>query len=337
MATDKLDLRQVQYSLIIYAGSTKYVMNEAMEDLGWEEGDSELSTRITFSLSDTKTAHGHPSEKVWLGRKVVVRAKCGDMDEEVARGMIVEWTRKIVSKSIIIKAKCYGPMIAFRSQIYAYFPSDTNTTTIFKALCKEVNVKIGEYKGPNKSHGKTCYKSKTVANAVTEMLDDAKKRGSEKYVILEKQDKIYVYPYGYNKAVWQITGAHVITSEHGRSIEKIVTRVQVIGQADDDGKAPVEATVNGKTKFGIRQKLVTRGKDESIEDAQSTAQDILDDEGRKKETITLTCVDVPFIHKGEKIHIKHGSMNDYYYVSGVSHDASRGTMTLKLKTEKYVK
>lgn len=46
----------------------------------------------------------------------------------------------------------------------------------------------------------------------------------------------------------------------------------MLGQADDDGNSPVEATVDGLTKYGIRQRIYTRGKDESLDEAKTAAQ-----------------------------------------------------------------
>lgn len=333
----ELSLNDVEYSLILYAGKTKYVLTDIAKDLGWDEGDSEMSTRITFALKEEKTKYGYPSKLLKLGRKCIVRAKCGSTDEEVARGKIVNWQRKVSSGEKLITIKCYGPMIAFKSQVHLFFEAGMTTKAIFKALCKECSVKIGTYKGPNKKHGKTCYKSKSVTNAVTELFDDAKKHGSSKYVVTERKDKVVVLPYGYNSSAWQFTNEHIISADHTRSTEKIVTRVRVIGQSDKEGRAPVEATLNGKTKYGIRQKLVTRSKDDDLSKAKSSAQDILDEEGDVDVNISITAVDVPFLHKGERIHVAFGTMNGNYYVSGVSHDASTRQMTMKLKTEKSVK
>lgn len=48
----------------------------------------------------------------------------------------------------------------------------------------------------------------------------------------------------------------------------MVTRVKILGEADDDKRRPVEATVDGQTKYGIRQKILTRGKDDSLDEAK---------------------------------------------------------------------
>ncbi|WP_379690411.1 hypothetical protein [Mediterraneibacter gnavus] len=78
---------------------------------------------------------------------------------------------------------------------------------------------------------------------------------------------------------------------HKRSTEGMITRVKIIGQEDDDGRSSVEATMNGKTKYGVRQKIVTRGKDDSLEDAKFSAQEILDDKGEVQEEITVQAPD----------------------------------------------
>ena len=110
----------------------------------------------------------------------------------------------------------------------------------------------------------------------------------------------------------------------------IFTRVKIIGQEDDEGRSSVEATMNGQTKFGVRQKIVTRGKDDSLEDAQSSAQEILDDKGEIQEEITIQAPDIPFVRKGDLVHVTVGTLNGYYYVIGIRHDADSRIMTLDL-------
>lgn len=81
------------------------------------------------------------------------------------------------------------------------------------------------------------------------------------------------------------------------STADLVTRVRVLGQADDDGKSSVEATLNGLTEYGIRQRIYVRGSDESLEDAKTAAQEILDNDGKITQELTLTAPDVPYIRK----------------------------------------
>jgi len=119
--------------------------------------------------------------------------------------------------------------------------------------------------------------------------------------------------------------------EHLKSTDGLVTRVKVIGQANDDGKSEVETTVDGKTKYGIFQKIYSRGKEESIDEAKRAAEEILEEEGKIREEITVQAPDIPFIRKGDTVHCKLGTIADYYFVKGVRHDVENTRMTLDLE------
>lgn len=106
---------------------------------------------------------------------------------------------------------------------------------------------------------------------------------------------------------------------------------KVVGQADDDGRTSVEATVNGETKYGIRQRIYTRGKDESLADAKSAAQEILDDEGKIKKEIKVQSPDVPFVRKGDLVYVMSELAQSYYYVKGIQHTADTYSMTMDLE------
>lgn len=108
-------------------------------------------------------------------------------------------------------------------------------------------------------------------------------------------------------------------------------RTKVVGQADDDGRTSVEATVNGETKYGIRQRIYTRGKDESLADAKSAAQEILDDEGKIKKEIKVQSPDVPFVRKGDLVYVMSELAQSYYYVKGIQHTADTYSMTMDLE------
>ena len=114
------------------------------------------------------------------------------------------------------------------------------------------------------------------------------------------------------------------------SLKECITRVKVIGQEDDDGKSAVEAVLNGSTKYGVRQKIVRRGTDESLEDAKTSAQTILDEEGKVQEEMTVKAPDIPWVRKGDLVHVTVGTMNAYYYVIGIRHDVDSRSMTLDL-------
>lgn len=114
----------------------------------------------------------------------------------------------------------------------------------------------------------------------------------------------------------------------------MVTRVKILGEADDDKRRPVEATVDGQTKYGIRQKILTRGKDDSLDEAKKEAKEVLDDDGKPKEEIKVVTIDIPIIRKGDIIHLKMSTGSGYYWVKAITHDCDKMEMTMTLKKTK---
>lgn len=84
----------------------------------------------------------------------------------------------------------------------------------------------------------------------------------------------------------------MISVSHKISTSGMVTRVKILGEADDDKRRPVEATVDGQTKYGIRQKIITRAKDDSLDEAKKTAKRLLkmmENRKRKSRWLLLIC------------------------------------------------
>ena len=104
-----------------------------------------------------------------------------------------------------------------------------------------------------------------------------------------------------------------------------------MGKADDDGRRSVEATLNGSTEYGIRQRIYTRGSDETLDAAKTAAQEILNGEGCVEWKMTVQNPDVPFIRKGDLVYIMSGSVSDYYYVLSIQHSADIYSMTMELE------
>ena len=119
--------------------------------------------------------------------------------------------------------------------------------------------------------------------------------------------------------------------EHKISTASMITRVKIVGKENKNGSSPVEATVDGQTKYGIRQKIETRGKDDKLSEAKKTAKEELEENGKPKETITIQAPDMPVIRKGDMVHLKTSTITaGYYIVKGIKHDCDAMTMTLDL-------
>lgn len=328
-----IDISKIKYRLVVMTESKKqYNIKEFVEDLGWEENDGELATRISFTAKNEKTSAGLISSLAKPGCLVGVFATDGSIDEEVARGYVTDWKPLLSGSKDKVDITCYDELYNLEeSQDLIYYSSGIGTKSAITQIFDNWQIPTEKYDGPDVTHGKLAYKTESLADVLLDILDDAKKKGGGDAFIRAAKGKVSVLQWGSNKTVYHFEADNTKQVSHKMSTAGMITRVKVIGQEDDDGRSSVEAVVNGQTKFGIRQKIYVRGKDDSVSDAQSAAQDIINDKGQVDEEITVQSPDIPFVRKGDLVHITAGTLNDYYFVKGVRHDADSMSMTMDLK------
>lgn len=328
-----IDISKIKYRLVVMTESKKqYNIKEFVEDLGWEENDGELATRISFTAKNEKTSAGLISSLAKPGCLVGVFATDGSIDEEVARGYVTDWKPLLSGSKDKVDITCYDELYNLEeSQDLIYYSSGIGTKSAITQIFDNWQIPTEKYDGPDVTHGKLAYKTESLADVLLDILDDAKKKGGGDAFIRAAKGKVSVLQWGSNKTVYHFEVDNTKQVSHKMSTAGMITRVKVIGQEDDDGRSSVEAVVNGQTKFGIRQKIYVRGKDDSVSDAQSAAQDIINDKGQVDEEITVQSPDIPFVRKGDLVHITAGTLNDYYFVKGVRHDADSMSMTMDLK------
>ena len=93
--------------------------------------------------------------------------------------------------------------------------------------------------------------------------------------------KVNVLPINANETVYHFDEDDNLTTSGDKiSTADLVTRVKVIGLEKKTQKRSVEATLDGKTEYGIRQRIYTRSSDDTAAQAKSAAQKTLDEKGR---------------------------------------------------------
>lgn len=328
-----IDVANIKYRLVVMTEDKKqYNIKEFVENLGWEENDGELAVRISFTAKNDKTSAGLISSLAKPGCLVGVFASHGSIDEEVARGYITDWKPTLSGSKDKFDVTCYDELYNLQeSQELIYYSSGIGTKSAITKIFDDWQIPIDKYEGPDVTHGKLAYKTEMLSDVLLDILDDAKKKGGGSAMIRAAKGKVSVIEWGSNTTVYHFEADNTKQVSHKKSTSGMITRVKIIGQEDDDGRSSVEAVVNGLTKFGVRQKIYIRGKDDSVSDAQSAAQEIIDEKGQVKEDITVQAPDIPFIRKGDLVHITVGTLKDYYYVRGIRHDADSGSMTMDLK------
>lgn len=328
-----IDIANIKYRLVVMTEEKKqYNIKEFVENLGWEENDGELAVRISFTAKNEKASAGLISSLAKPGCLVGIFASHGSIDEEVARGYITDWKPTFSGNKDKFDVTCYDELYNLQeSQELIYYSSGIGTKSAITKIFDDWQIPMDKYEGPDVTHGKLAYKTEMLSDVLLDILDDAKKKGGGSAMIRAAKGKVSVIEWGSNTTVYHFEADNTKQVSHKKSTSGMITRVKIIGQEDDDGRSSVEAVVNGLTKFGVRQKIYIRGKDDSVSDAQSAAQEIIDEKGQVREDITVQAPDIPFIRKGDLVHMTVGTLKDYYYVKGIRHDADSGSMIMDLK------
>ena len=329
-----LDIGKLRYRLILLdENGVQYDLKDVGQDLGYEENENELASRITFRLADVDGA----LELCRNGRMVFLLAGFDGNDEEICRGTLKTWRHTYGLTARTADCTVYDTLYQLdKSQDNRYISSGRTTAQVFAEIAADWGIEM-EYHGPDVSHGAMPMKNKTPAKMFLELLDDARKKGAGEYILRAVQGKIVVSPVLSNETVYLFGRDNTVRVTYQENISDLVTRVKVLGQSKKDNAAPVEAVLDGRTEFGILQKIYQRNSDETIEAARQAAAELLKEEGEPKEEITLDLPDVPYVRKGDAIYCDRLEKADgYYRVLSVSHDCGARTMTLKVKKAEQI-
>lgn len=332
-----IDIRKIKYKLIVITeNGTQLDVTEAAKDIGWEESEGELAMRMSFSLQNAKYNGQYLSQLIKPGCIAAVIADWGSKAEEVARGAITDWEPSLTGSQDSFSATAYDDLYNLQSsQDNRYIRDGTGTKSAITSIFNDWGVPVGEYKGPDIVHAKTVFKNDYLSDIILELLDAAVKQGGPRCVVRASKGAVSVVPIGGNETVYHFDEDTNLTVSRDRiSTQQLVTRVKVVATEDKDGRAAVEAVIDGQTKYGIRQRIYNRKEDDSLATAKAAAQEIIDEDGDPERTINIEGPDVPTIRKGDKIHTKGRTINGYYTIVSIQHDADNCKMAAAIKPYK---
>ena len=329
-----VDISAVKYNLIAVLGDGRQLdLTGAAQDLGWEEGEGELALRTSFTVHNVQHEGKYLSDLLKPGSLVAVIADWGESRGEVARGFIVDWDISDSSTADTFAVLAYDELFNLQHIIDSYITAGTGTKAAILSVFTDWGIPLGEYKGPDVAHGKTLFKNEYLGDILTQLLGAAEKQGAEKCLVRASKGAASVVPVGGNATIYCFSeDTNMTVTKDKISTQSLVTRVKVVGKEDKQERQPVEAIVDGRTEFGIRQRIYNRGEDDSLATAKAEAQKIIDTDGMPTRTTSIEAPDVPPIRKGDKVHVTGRRLNGYYIVKSVQHNAAAGTMTLGIDT-----
>lgn len=328
-----IDIAKLSYGVYaILSDGRQLNINGALTSAGWNEGEGEISTRLSATVANV-IFEGKPlSSTIVPNTVIIITADAGAGEKEVARGFVTEWSpsRSNGGKSFALTA--YDELFNLQqSQDDRYLPAGTGTKSAIIAVFNDWGIPVGEYKGPDAVHAKTLFKSQYLSDIILSLLDDAEKHGAEHYIVRASGGKASVLPIGANEDIYHFSDdSNTTTTSDKISTSSMVTRVKVMGLANDDGKVAPEAIVDGKTEYGIRQRIYNRSADDTLDTAKAAAQAIIDEQGQPERTSTLAGPDIPFLRKGDKVHLDTETLRGYFIVKSIDHNITSRTMTIKV-------
>lgn len=328
-----VDIRKVTYKTVaILENGTQLDISRASEDMGWEEGEGEISARISADIVNTTYNGKRLSQTIKPGCLLVVLSDWGGGHKEVVRGTVIDWQPKRSGSDDSFSITAYDDLYCFeQSQDNRYIPAGTGTKSALLALFSDWGVPVGEYKGPDIVHAKTPYKNQYLGDIAEDLLTTAKKQGAGTFFLRSTKGKVDVLPLGSNTDVYHFDeDTNLEVTKDKLSTADLVTRVKVVGKEDSEGRTSVEAILDGKTEYGIRQRIYNRHEDDTLAAAKAEAQTVLDENGEPTRDISLEGPDVPVIRKGDKIHVTGAILNGYFIVSSIRHNARDCTMTMSV-------
>ena len=323
------------YTVYIVSGSTKYNVSPVVDTLDFSHQKKQMAKSATINLMNQKVGDKWLTALLNVRDRVFIYANDGAGEKEVFRGFV--WSRPYKSslEDRTLQLKCYTNLIYFQeSEESAFFPSGKSTKDVCQSLCDKWGVKL-EYTYESITHSKLPLRGKLSDIFTDDILNLVKDRTGSKYVIDSVKDTIRIKKVGTNSKIYRfIAGENTIQTNSECTMDGMVTKVVIVGKADNNEREPIEATVSGKTsEYGTLQKIINRDENTSLADAKKEAQSIIDEDGTPKWEYELKAPDIPWIELGDKVYVDAGDLSGYFIVVGIERSISvkRKEMTLTLE------
>lgn len=329
-----IDVAKISYSLVLLRpDGQKLDLQPVTRSLSWEENDGELAVRLEAELQNQQLAGGKwLHQLIPLGGQIFLYADWGSSQQEIFRGTVFVWDYQTDPLGHFTITAYDQLIYLMKSKDDRFYKAGQTAKAIIQDIAGAWGIPLGDVQGPDIALAKQVFRGDTLADMISSVLNEAKKKGGGKWIVRSKQGKIDVIRPGQNSPVYLFTHDTNVDSIHDRQdIEDLVTRVKIIGAEDSEGKAPVVAQLDGRTEFGTLQELVYQRQFDTPASAKAAAEDILKERGQPRRVRKVMAPDLPFLRKGDKVKVSAGTLNGYFLVAGVIHDATQRIMIMEVE------
>lgn len=325
----EVDITKINYTVKALLNTGEVLnLTGLCTSLSWGDDKGGIAQKADMTLANTKIEQGYISDIICLCTKIYIYAN----EIEVFRGNVWEWDyTSAIEKELSVTV--YDNMIYLtQSKSDSYFSSGMSTQSIVESICKEWEIPLS-YTWESWEHGKVPLQGKTISDQITEVLDEAQTKLDSKYVAAMIKDTIEIKSKGSNQDIFSFHANNIMSTKNSLSLSNLVTKVLIVGKSEEEKRRPILETIDGKLEFGILQEIVTKDTNKTLADARKEAENILKEKGKPEESIEISAPDVPQIRKGDKIKVVAGNLSGYFFVEGITHNATDKTMDMELSRE----
>lgn len=329
-----INVAKISYSLILLRPDGQRLdLQPFIRALSWEENDGELAVRLEAELQNIQMPDGKwLHQLIPLGGQVFLYADWGSGQQEIFRGTVFAWDYRTDPLGHFTITAYDQLIYLMKSKDDRFYKAGQTAKAIIQDIAGAWGIPLGTVEGPDTSLAKQVFRGDTLADMIYSVLNEAKKKGGGKWIVRSRQGEIDVIKPGQNNPVYVFTAdTNVESIEDRQDIEDLVTRVKIIGAEDSEGRAPVVAQLDGRTEFGTLQEVIYQRQFDTPAAAKAAAQDVLKERGQPKRRRKVVAPDLPFLRKGDKVKVVAGTMNGYYIVSSVIHDATNRIMVMEVE------
>lgn len=328
----KASLENPKYSAYVVSGDKRLNLTSVVTNLERTQNDGEIAQRVNIEVANIKHDGSYLSSIIAVRDRIYIYADTGDGPVEVFRGYV--WERPYISSTEkTLKITAYDNLIYLqKSDDCLYFSAGKSTEAICSQICEEWGIKLN-YKYWSITHPKLPLRGNLADIFMDDLLNAVKKQTGYKWVLYSEKDEMYIAYVGKNETVYTLRARNnAIEARSSVTMDGMVTRVKIMGKADEDERQPVEDTVSGDTaKYGTLQKTINRSEGTSLADAKAEAQETIKEKGTPIKEWETTAVDIPWVKKGDKVKIDAGDMsNKEFIVKSITHDAKKKEMTVEM-------
>lgn len=304
---------------------------DAVEALEWEDLPGEVSVRMSMDVRNVEVQGTPLHQLIPTFGKVLLYADWGSGGQEVLRATVFARQSDHDRSSLSITA--YDDLIYLtKSKDERYYSEGTTGRTIIQDIAGAWRLPLGTVEGPDVALARQIFRRRSVAEMIRDVLEQSRRRGAPRFVLRSRANQIEVVKVGTNSPVYHFGADHNVSGVTEREdVDDLITRVKIVGQESGDDYRPVVAVLDGQTEFGVLQEVLYEEQYDTPAAAREAGSTLLRDLGKPARFRRFRAPDLPFLRKGDKVHVTAGYMDGYYLVAGISHDAKSRTMTVEVE------